>query len=98
MFVVATSWSPLAQEFILLVILVSFLQLPFDHASDLDLVEFFAGVGRIAKLSSWMGYERRAFDITYAPLKHPYKLKRGQFRRPSMDLNGAAGLANSGLN
>lgn len=94
----ATSWLTLAQEFILLVILVSFLELPVDHPRDLDLVEFFAGVARISKLSTWMGYNCRAFDVTYAPLRHPQKLKRGKFRRPSMDLNGAAGLANSELN
>ena len=58
------------------------------------MVEMFAGVGRIAKLASWVGYRSRAVDVTYHPPKSPLKPKRGKFPRARMDINGAAGFAN----
>ena len=79
-----------------MVILVSFLVVPaWERGGNesLQVVELFAGVARVAKLSAWMGLRSRAFDISYSPLKHPMKLKRGKLRRSSMDLNGSAGLA-----
>lgn len=79
-----------------MVILVSFLSVPlWDQESNrmLDVVELFAGVARISRLASWAGLRARAYDITYTPVRHPQKLKRGKFRRSPMDLNGAAGFA-----
>ena len=63
-----------------------------ESVTDLDLVELFAGVGRIARLGAWMGYRTRAFDLNYMPLKDPLRRKGGKFQRPPMDLNGSAGL------
>ena len=77
-----------------MVILCSFLVVPqweeWGHAG-LEVVELFAGVGRIARLGSWMGYKSRAFDLNYVPLKRSF-MKRGQYRRPAMDINGSAGI------
>ena len=84
-----------AQDFILLVILTVFLDVPVwqDGGNEnLEVVELFAGVGRICRLSAWAGYRSRGYDILWAPLKNRYSQKRGQFRRPPMDLNGAAGM------
>jgi len=76
------------------VILVAFLDVPlWESNQDLDVVELFAGVARISRLASWSGLRARAYDITYTPVRHPQKIKRGKFRRSPMDLNGAAGFA-----
>ena len=74
---------------------MTFLDVPVWRAGEnqnLEVVELFAGVGRICRLSSWAGYKSRGYDILYAPLKNRYIPKRGQFRRPPMDLNGEAGM------
>ena len=79
-----------------MVILVSFLSVPlWDQESNrmLDVVELFAGMARISRLASWAGLRARAYAITYTPVRHPQKLKRGKFRRSPIDLNGAAGFA-----
>ena len=65
---------------------------------DLDLVEFFSGKARVSRLASWMGLRVRSYDIIYKPVTgDPGAFKRGQQRRSSMDLNGAAGFARLGL-
>lgn len=79
----------------MLVVLINYLNIPSwgDDAwsGNLHVVELFAGVGRIAKLASWLGLNARAYDIAYTPIWKP-KRKRGQLRRKPMDLNGAAGF------
>ncbi len=55
-------------------------------------MELFAGVARIAKLASWLGWRSRAFDLAYMPLRKPYGKKRGLVKRSPMDLNGSAGF------
>ena len=85
-----------SQDFITIVILVSFLTVPtWDEGANtnLDVVEFFAGVARISRLAAWTGLRARAYDIEFTPLSNPEKLKRGKLRRKPMDLNGSAGLA-----
>jgi len=75
--------------------LVSFLEVPEwddDANSNLDVVEFFAGVARISRLAHWMGLRTKAYDIAYTPV-NPEEVKRGKPRRSAMDLNGSAGLA-----
>ena len=87
-------WPHATKEFILVVVLCGFLSVPFWDGKNggLQLVELFSGVGRIARLGSWVGLRSRAFDLSYLPLKNPLKMKRGKIRRPAMDLNGSAGL------
>lgn len=90
-------WN-ISEEFVLVVLLVSFLSIQEWKGggnASLDVVELFAGVGRIGKLASWMGYRSRAFDLTYTPVRNPEtKFKRGKHRRGAMDLNGNAGFVN----
>lgn len=75
-----------------MVVLVSFLAVPeWEGNLNLDCVEMFAGVARIARLASWAGYRSRAYDVLYT-LVNPEERKRGKLRRSAMDLNGAAGL------
>ena len=78
-----------------MVILCAFLVVPLWESGgngNLEIVELFAGVGRIARLGSWMGYKARAFDLNYLPLKYPFRKKRHRYPRSAMDLNGSAGL------
>ena len=96
-FLVSQHESPIkiiqTEDFILVVLLVSFLQVPEWCQHNLDIIDLFSGKARISKLASWMGYKCRAFDLTYHPVRHPYKRKRGRLPRSCMDLNGCAGLA-----
>lgn len=76
-----------------MVILCTFLDVPgWGGMEGLEIVELFAGVGRIARLGAWLGYSTRAFDLNYIPLKDSNQTKRGKCRRPAMDLNGCAGF------
>ena len=89
------STQPPAQVFIPLTILINFLELPdweLGQNSDLQVVELFSGVARIAQLASWLGYRTRAYDLSYLAVRNPYKRKRGKMPRSPMDLNGSAGL------
>ena len=89
------STQPPAQVFILLTILINFLELPdweLGQNSDLQVVELFSGVARIARLASWLGYRTRAYDLSYLAVRNPYKRKRGKMPRSPMDLNGSAGF------
>ena len=84
-----------------MVILASFLAVPeWDGEGNLNLdcVEMFAGVARIARLASWAGYSSRAYDVLYTSV-NPEKRKRGKLRRSAMDLKGVQdwrGLGNIG--
>lgn len=51
---------------------------------DIEVIEYFAGVGRIAILSEYVGFRSVAYDMDYAIAK-PGK-------RSPMDLNSPAGL------
>ena len=53
--------------------------------SKYDLIEFFAGVARIARLGETAGYRTFACDLEYS--------KPGEKRSP-MDINSASGFAN----
>lgn len=82
-----------AKEFILVVILTAFLEIPgWENNEGLHLVEFFAGVANPSRLAHWCGLKSRAFELLYCPLKNRTKKKRNKFRRSPMDMNGAAGM------
>lgn len=86
-----------SQEFILVVLLVSFLDVPgWSNWSEngLEVIDLFAGKARISRLATWLGYKSRAFDLAYNPVRYPQKRKRGKLPRSCMDINGCAGLAN----
>ncbi len=79
----------------MLVVLINFMNVPsWDETGndELEVVEMFAGVARIAKLASWFGLNARAYDIAYCPVRHPYRKKRNKHPRSPMDLNGSAGF------
>ena len=85
-----SNWT--AQEFILVVMLTAWLQIPKELAVEgLELIEYFAGKARVAKMARRRGYSSRAVDITYTDPKPP---RIDSFSKPrgSMDINGAAGF------
>lgn len=69
---------------ILLVLLISWMEDSSSAKDDIEVIEYFAGVGRIAFLSQYVGYRSVAYDMDYA------KAKPG--KRSPMDLNSPAGL------
>lgn len=71
--------------------LTAWIQFPQDVALEsLELIEYFAGKGRIAKMAMRRGYPSRALDVQYTQPKQPCI---DSFRKPrgSMDFNGDAG-------
>ena len=71
---------------VLLVLLVSFLDLP-TTGDEGQVLEFFAGVGRIAALAKYCGYKSSALDIRYGEERYH---KAG--KRSPMDINSNSGL------
>ena len=71
---------------ILLILLVAWLDLPVQ-GEPYEVLEMFAGVGRIAALSKRAGFKSAAIDIEYAKEKWKSKGKRSP-----MDINSDAGL------
>lgn len=57
-----------------------------------DLVEYFSGVGRIAKLAHYSGYVSRGFDINYDDPPDEESKHTGLPRRSAFDMNGEAGF------
>lgn len=77
---------PLSSKVVVfLIILVWFLDIPKPQ-NEYQLLEFYAGVGRIASLAKWCGFSTVAVDIQYGA----HRQREGK-RRP-MDINGNAGL------
>ncbi|CAL1152822.1 unnamed protein product [Cladocopium goreaui] len=73
------------QVVLLLVLLVSFLELPPTH--EYQVLEFYAGVGRIAAMSKYVGYRSCALDVEYGRERFD---KQG--KRSPMDINSDSGL------
>ena len=67
-----------------MILLVWWMGVASPQDQCIQVIEFFSGVGRIAALAKWVGYEAAAYDRDYA------KAKCG--RRSPMDLNSNAGL------
>ena len=72
---------------VLLVLLVWWLDIPKHHDAPYQVIEFFAGVGRISALAKLCGFTTAAVDIAYS---REWGKRMG--RRAPMDLNGNAGL------
>lgn len=77
-------WNP-SKVVLLLVLLVSFIDLPATE--DYQVLEYFAGVGRIAAFSKHCGYRSAALDIEY---RKEHFQSTG--KRSPMDINSDAGL------
>ena len=76
-----------AKVVVLLVLLVWWLDIPKHHDAPYQVIEYFAGVGRIAALAKLCGFTTAAVDIDYSR-----EWGKRMCRRPPMDLNGNAGL------
>ena len=61
------------------------------HEREFQVVEFYAGVGRVASLAKWVGYKTAAIDVLYGE----NRAKPGG-RKP-MDINGSAGFVSLDL-
>ena len=71
-----------------MILLVSWLDIPFSNTDgDYQVVEFFAGVGRVAALSKKYGYKSCALDISYGQDRFQSANKRSP-----LDINSDAGL------
>lgn len=74
---------------VLLILLVWWLDLPKCDAGPYQVLEYFAGVGRIAAIGTFTGLTSAALDISYG--EHLGK-RMGKRKRSPMDLNSDAGL------
>lgn len=75
----------LSKVVLLLILLVNWLDIPKNE--EFQVLEFFAGVGRIAALSKHCGYKSGAVDITYGEEQF-----KAAGKRSPLDLNSDAGL------
>ena len=76
--------SEIAQVIIFLVLLTWWQDFPKDE-DPYQVLEFYAGVGRIAALSKFVSFKSGAVDIEYGK-------GRRKKSRPPMDMNSNAGL------
>lgn len=79
--------GPKSKVIIFLVLLVSWMEDDNNVKSNFQVIEYFAGVGRIAQVADRKGYQSVAFDLTYGEERAARKGKRS-----SMDLNSNAGF------
>lgn len=78
---------PLAAKVVLLlVLLVSFLDVP-KPPQQYQVIEYFAGVGRVAAMSKHLGFDSAAVDILYGKAGFGASGKRSP-----MDINSDSGL------
>ena len=75
-----------AKVALLLVLLISFLDLP-KIQEEYQVLEYFAGVGRVAALAKFCHYRSAALDIKYGEERFLQAKKRSP-----MDINSDAGL------
>lgn len=94
----ATTTSSLAEDFIWLVIFVQFFDFggAGETLENIQVLELFSGVARVAKTATRCGYSSRAYDILYDrdhKRKFRFSTHNQRKKRSFMDLNGAAGIA-----
>ena len=66
--------------------------LGFEFPKSVEVVEFFAGKGRIASMAHLMGYEARAADLLYDSPPTGESTHSGLPKRSCFDMCGEAGL------
>ena len=84
-----------SQDFIFLVLLASWMDcfdLPWDHQPTLDVLEYFAGVSRVAKCAMLAGYQSRAFDIEFDNPPEGESSHSNLKKRSAFDFCGEAGF------
>ena len=82
------------QDFIYLTLMASWLvDLPWQPARPLDVIEYYAGAARVSRIASAVGFESRAFDIDFdkAPLGIE-STHSGRCSRSAFDINGEGGF------
>ena len=86
--------SSKSEDFVLLVMVAYWAapNMPLDFDKPIQLIEYFAGVGRIAGLAHLMGYEARAVDIEYDHPSVGMSHHSGLPKRSSFDFCGEAGF------
>ena len=77
---------------ILLILLVSWLDLPVQD-DPYQVLELFAGVGRVAALAKFAGFKSAAVDLDYSK-----EIWQRQGKRSPMDINSDAGLVSFDCN
>ena len=86
-----------AQDFVLLALLCSFLvQGPLRGSETWDVIEFFSGKGRLSRLAAKAGFKVASFELELDKngKKNRRKPKRNHFpQRSFMDFNGEVGFA-----
>ena len=70
----------------MLVLLTSWLAMPVQNKAPFQVLEYYAGVARIATLAKFLGLRSAAVDIEYGKHNKP------KSERPPMDINSDAGL------
>ena len=85
--------AAISKVYVLLVLMTSWLD-GVKLSGKFDVIEYFAGVGRITRLASARKYQTAAFDLGYgAPKSSGHRRKRNFKKKPScMDINGSAGF------
>ena len=78
---------------VLLVLLTWWLDLPGRDGPPYQVLEYCAGVGRVAAMAKFAGFKAAAIDIEYGK-----SLGKERGSRPPMDLNSNAGLMLLGYN
>ena len=76
-----------AKVVVLLVLLVSWMEDPPNVQQDYQVIEFFAGVGRIAGMAHHAGYQTAKYDLDYGTSR-----SRASGRSNPMNLNSDAGF------
>jgi len=72
---------------IFLVLLISWIEDPVDVKKDIEVMEVFSGVGRIARCANYVGYNSVGFDLVDGISK-----SKQSGRRNPLDLNSNGGL------
>ena len=72
---------------ILLVLMVSWMEDPAEFKDEIEFIEFFSGVGRVATLAHRAGYQSVGYDLEYGKAR---AVASG--RRNPLDINSSAGL------
>ena len=80
------------QDFICLVLLTAWIELPEMGNSNLEVLEFYSGKARISKFCSRMGLAARAFDIGYDQPTDATSSFNGRPKRSFMDMNSCPGF------
>ena len=82
----------ISKVYVLLVLMTTWLD-GVKLSGKFDVIEYFAGVGRITRLACARKYKVAAFDLGYgAPISSGHRNKRKSKKKSCMDIKGSAGF------